>query len=167
MDLALKRGKEFIDFMEAGSMFWWTGWNCILKRLLLCLRYLTIFFRKTCGVSKFNILKHPPPPSPHYPWSSFQLHTLYESWDLRKGVYTSIPSTNNVYKQSSTHKRLMEDFHFCAVFVNATCTEFSKPFKTVVRRCSEVAWPATLVKRRLLHRCFYVNFYEFLRAPDL
>ena len=82
-------------------------------------------------------------------------------------MYTSIPSTNNVYKQSSTHKRLMEDFHFCAVFVNATCTEFSKPFKTVVRRCSEVAWPATLVKRRLLHRCFYVNFYEFLRAPDL
>lgn len=117
-------------------------------------------------VQHFKTSTSPPLP-PHYHWSNFQLHTLYENWDFRKGVYTSIPSTNHVYKQSSTHKRLMEDFHFCAVFVNATCTEFSKPFKTVVRRCSEVAWPATLVKRRLLHRCFYVNFYEFLRAPDL
>ena len=38
----------------------------------------------------------------------------------------------------------MEDFDFCAAFVNAMCTEFSKPFETVVWRCSEVAWPATL-----------------------
>ena len=31
----------------------------------------------------------------------------------------------------------------------------------------KVAWPATLLKKRLLHRCFPANFAKFLRTPFL
>ena len=38
--------------------------------------------------------------------------------------------------------------------------------EAVVRRCSmEKAAPATLLKKRLWHRCFPVNFAKFLRTP--
>ena len=33
--------------------------------------------------------------------------------------------------------------------------------------CNKVAGPATLLKKRLWHRCFPVNFVEFLRTPFL
>ena len=32
---------------------------------------------------------------------------------------------------------------------------------------NEVARPATLLKKRLQHKCFPVNFVKFLRAPFL
>ena len=38
--------------------------------------------------------------------------------------------------------------------------------QAVVQRCSvKKVWPATLLKKRLLHRCFPVNFAKFLRTP--
>ena len=30
-----------------------------------------------------------------------------------------------------------------------------------------LAWPSTLLKKRLWHRCFPVNFVKFLRTPFL
>ena len=32
---------------------------------------------------------------------------------------------------------------------------------------NKIAGPATLLKKRLWHRCFHVNFAEFLRTPFL
>ena len=38
--------------------------------------------------------------------------------------------------------------------------------EAVVQKCSvKKAWPATLLKKRLWHRCFPVNFVKFLRTP--
>ena len=43
-------------------------------------------------------------------------------------------------------------------------------YKTVNQKYSTCAWglePATLLKKRLWHRCFPVNFVKFLRTPFL
>ena len=42
---------------------------------------------------------------------------------------------------------------------------FSTTFRSIHQRCS--ARPATLLKKRLWHRCFPVNFVEFLKTPFL
>ena len=43
-----------------------------------------------------------------YHWSKFQLDTIYGNWDSRgEGVYTPLPSTNYIWKCSSTYEGLI------------------------------------------------------------
>ena len=39
--------------------------------------------------------------------------------------------------------------------------------KNFVKFTRRLGWPATLLKNRLWHRCFPVNFTKFLRTPFL
>ena len=84
-------------------------------------------------------------------------------------TYLKVPFEKNWRFQNSDFLSLLRNFRssrpevFCQKFVLRNFTKFTGKHMCQVLRPG--LRPATLLKKRLWHRCFTVNFVKFLRTP--
>ena len=112
---------------------------------------------------KFHFLHNSPFPEKNYNSENFGRksflltaeHIFFSKFEIRNGMAPSINRSS--HRRYSIRKGVLRNFgkftgkHLCqSLFVN----------KVVGR-------PATLLKKRLWHRCFPMNFAKFLRTPFL
>ena len=88
---------------------------------------------------------------------------------LNQRFYKNLPSSESEFSEifyssceSSFSSRTSEKRHFW-IFNMIIC----RSSRSDVFRRKDVLKPATLLKKRLWHRCFPVNFAKFLRKPFL
>ena len=85
----------------------------------------------------------------------------------QKGVLQIVTSVSNLEISSANLSNTFFE-QFVNLLINNNCptSDFyeSKKSEAVVNRCSVKKWPATLLKKRLLHNCFPLNFVKFLRT---
>ena len=79
----------------------------------------------------------------------------------------SLPFTNSNFKFKLTTPRSSRPEGFCKKAILRNLTKFTGKHLCQSLFFNKVAGlrPATLLKKRLWHRCFPVNFVKFLRAP--
>ena len=83
------------------------------------------------------------------------------SFNIYKHLTLSLCNINSAWRSS----RLQMFFKVGALQTSANFTKKHLCQKTFFNKVQ--AWPATLFKKRLQHRCFPVKFAKFLRTPSV